>query len=213
MASRRRRQPGPPPALPVYLDQGDPPSKRAVLSAALRLFVRKGLGETTIRDIAAEAGFTNPVLFKYFAGRDELAAFLFERCYRSFSLRLQGALAPGGSFARQLSVLVAVFLESMDQDLDAHLFVQENLRRMWPALAPELRRHSVVRIAGQLFEAGKEQGAVDPALDTSLLTVALLGTLGQLSRALYFGEAPAARAEELQARTERLLHNMVRKRR
>jgi len=196
--------------LPVYLDESDPPSRRAVVSAALRLFVRKGIGETTVREIAAEAGFTNPVLFKYFAGRDELAAFLFERCYRSFSLQLAAALHGADSFGARLSAMVGVFLSSMDQDLDAHLFVQENLRRMWPAAAPGLRRHSLVRMTGELFEQGKAEGAVDPIIDTRLLSVALLGTMGQLARSRYFREVGGDRAIDARAQVERLLGNMIR---
>jgi len=199
--------------LPVYLDESDPPSRRAVVSAALRLFVRKGIGETTVREIAAEAGFTNPVLFKYFAGLDELAAFLFERCYRSFSLQMAAAIQGAESFGARLSAVVGVFLGSMDTDLDAHLFVQENLRRLWPSAAPALRRHSLVRMTGELFELGKAEGVVDVALDTLLLSVALLGTIGQLARSLYFGELRGGRAIDSRAQVERLLRNLIHARR
>jgi len=199
------------PAFPVYLDDGDAPSKRAVVTAALRLFVKQGMAGTTVREIAAEAGFTNPVLFKYFAGRDELAAFLFERCYRTFSVRLHGALAGDRPFAAQLKALVGTFTRSMDEDLDAHLFVQENLRQMWLSAKADLRRHSIFRIILRLFEEGRAQEAIDPTLDPRLLTVAAIGVMGQLARSLYFHELPSARAVDLQEEIYRLLSNLIRK--
>jgi AcrR family transcriptional regulator len=181
--------------------------------AALRLFVRDGMGETTVRAIASEAGFTNPVLFKYFAGRDELAAFLFERCYRRFGSRLAAALEGDRRFKQKLSAAVDVFIGSIDEDLDAHLFVQENLRRMWPRVGPELRRVSIVRLARRLFEEGQAEGAVDARLEATLLATALLGTMGQVARAVYFGEIGRSGLLDTAAQVERLLANMVRRHR
>ena len=67
-----------PKSLSAVVRPDDAPSKRALLEAALRLFVRDGLCETTIRIIAAEAGFTNPAIFKFFDSRDALARCVFE---------------------------------------------------------------------------------------------------------------------------------------
>ena len=195
---------------PVYLDESDPPSKRAVLGAALRLFAKKGLNGTTIRDIATEAGFSNPVLFKYFASRDALAAFLFARCYRAFSMRLASELRAPRPFAEKVSVLVDVFLSSMDEDLDAHVFVQDNLRALWPTLASELRRHSLPGLVRRLLEEGAAEGGLDPTLDPALLSVALLGTLTQLARAMYFREVPVQRAVDLQDSVERIFDRLLR---
>jgi AcrR family transcriptional regulator len=191
--------------LPVYLDESDPPSKRAMLVAALRLFVRQGLAETTVRDIAAEAGFSNPVLFKYFAGREELAVFLFSRCYRAFSARLAAALRAPAPFPDKLVALVDVFLASMDEDLDAVVFVQDNLRRMWPLVGNDVKRHSVVSMVRKLLE----EGDVDSALDRRLLVVSVLGTFGQLGRAFYFRELPVTKAADLQDAVVQLLGKLL----
>ena len=79
-----------PPALPAFLSSAeDPPAKRAILACALRRFVVDGLDGTSIRTVAADAGFTNPALFRHFAGKEELAAHLFAVCYR----RLAGFVA------------------------------------------------------------------------------------------------------------------------
>ena len=68
-------------ALPFYVEPTDPPSKQELLKAALKLFARDGVRESSIRAVAEEAGFTNPVLFKYFEGKDALALYLFERSW------------------------------------------------------------------------------------------------------------------------------------
>ena len=78
----RTRQPaGPARSRPFYVSEDDAPAKRKILTTALTLFVRDGLCETSVRDIAKASGFTNPALFKHFKSKDDLARYLFERCY------------------------------------------------------------------------------------------------------------------------------------
>src|SRR5215470_14587482 len=92
--------------LPFYVEPTDPPSKQELLKAALKLFARQGVRESTIRAVAEEAGFTNPVLFKYFEGKDALALHLFERCYLRLAREATNALAEGGTFRARLSRLI-----------------------------------------------------------------------------------------------------------
>jgi AcrR family transcriptional regulator len=49
-----------------FIMPDDPPSKRAILNAAFKLFVRDGYDATNIREIGKEAGYSNPALFKFF---------------------------------------------------------------------------------------------------------------------------------------------------
>src|SRR5215475_14519877 len=68
--------------VPFYIHDGDPPAKRQILRAALKLFSERGLALTSIRDIADESGYTNPALYRHFASKDELALHLFETCHQ-----------------------------------------------------------------------------------------------------------------------------------
>ncbi len=174
--------------------EDDAPSKRALLEAALRLFVRQGLCETTIRTVAEEAGFTNPAIFKFFKSRDALALCVFERCYERLSLVVEGAAAVPG-FEPRVRAIIERTTEFMDAELDAFLFVNEELRRFWPETRPEIRRRSIVRLLGELFALGEASRSIAPGRDPALLTAAMIGTLTQFARALYFGElaGPAAR--------------------
>ena len=66
---------------PFYIDPDDPPGKKGILREGLRLFAKNGLSATSIRDIAAATGLTNPALYKHFKTKDDLARTLFERSY------------------------------------------------------------------------------------------------------------------------------------
>ena len=171
-------------ALPFYVEPTDPPSKQELLKAALKLFARQGVRESTIRAVAEEAGFTNPVLFKYFDGKDALALYLFERCYLRLVREVTGALAEGGTFRSRLGRLVAHVMALLDESPDALLFVNEELRRFWPQVSPATRRHSLIDMTLRFFE----DGDVTSSVDHILLVAAFWGLVGQFARLHAFRE-------------------------
>src|SRR3954469_5392374 len=102
-------------ALPFFVEPTDPPSKQELLKAALKLFARDGVRESSIRAVAEEAGFSNPVLFKYFDGKDALALHLFERCYLRLVREAMAALAGGDGFRARLGRLITRLLALLDE--------------------------------------------------------------------------------------------------
>ncbi len=176
-------RPGPTPWL---ADEDDPPSKQAILGAALRLFVRHGLEGTSIRRIGEEAGYTNPALFKFFPSKDALALHLFERCYERLYQRLAPAVA--GGFGTALDRVIDAFLELMAEDLEAVLFVQDSLRELWPRLPERARRHSILGLLEELVARGMREGAVVGYRSAEVPVAALVGLVAQLARMLYFRE-------------------------
>ncbi len=181
--------------IPFYATAGDPPSKVEILGAALRLFVERGRDAATIRDIADEAGYTNPALFKFFRSKDELATVLFTQCYVRFSDELHAALGERVGLAARLGALVERYTALLDEPADARalLFVQENLREFWPRVGRRLARKSIVALLGNVVREGREEGALARDLDPKLVVVAIIGTLAQFARQHYFQdlEGPA----------------------
>lgn len=173
---------------PFYVLPDDAPAKQKILVSALKLFVRDGLCETSVRDIAKVSGFSNPALFKHFPSKDALAAYLFERCYLElFHLISRAARLEGDFAARQHAVFIA-YMHALQQDQDAVLFVQDNLRHFWPRMPAEVRKRSILGEVRMLLESGRGQGVVTKTIDIGLLTAAWVGTLQQFARVRYFGD-------------------------
>lgn len=175
-------------AKPFYLMPEDSPAKRAMLQAALRLFVNKGLCETSIRTIAAEAGYTNPALFKHFESKDALALYLFEHCYRRYAQQLSQAARSGTGFAAKLRALLKRFALLYDESPEAFLYINDNLRHFWPQVGAPLRRQSLVRLITRLVDEGQEDGIVRRDVSAPLLVAGIMGTLSQVARLMHFGE-------------------------
>ena len=191
-------------ALPFFVEPTDPPSKQELLKAALKLFARDGVRESSIRAVAKEAGFTNPVLFKYFDGKDALALHLFERCYLRLAREATSALSEGATFRDRLGRLVARVLALLDESPEAVLFVNEELRRFWPQVSAATRRHSLIGTTSRFFE----DGAVTSRVDRILLVSAFWGLLGQFARLYAFGEWKG-RAVEAAPQIEALVLRML----
>ena len=56
--------------------------------AAIRLFVEKGVTETSVRDIARAVDISEGALYRHFVSKDELVWAVFERHYVAFAGRL-----------------------------------------------------------------------------------------------------------------------------
>ena len=171
-----------------YLSAGDPPSKRMILKEALHLFAQRGIDAVTVRDIADQAGYTNAAMFKFFPTKDALALYLFEQCYLAMFESLSSAVRPDMPFADQLHGIVNVSVASMDRDLDAFLFVQDQLRHMWRRVSPSVRKCSILAVIRATLEQGVREGRVSPEANTSLLIAMITGTMQQFARMLSFGE-------------------------
>jgi AcrR family transcriptional regulator len=169
------------------LAESDPPSKREILRCALRLFVRDGLCETSVRDIASASGFTNPALYKFFESKEALALHLFERCYLKLFSTVHGSLTHQ-SFGSDLDSLVEAFVTLVDEHLDAVLFANETLRMFWPRLPKATRQHSLIREMETLIEQGLSERVVPRSINKSFAVAMLLGAMGQFARMAYFGE-------------------------
>jgi AcrR family transcriptional regulator len=82
-----------------------------LLESALRLFRSKGYEETTMREIAAEAGYSPGLTYRYFRSKEELVLGL----YRNLCVELEdyaGTLPPG-SLPERSHAMVAKQLELM----------------------------------------------------------------------------------------------------
>jgi AcrR family transcriptional regulator len=170
-----------------FLMEGDPPSKREILRCALHLFVRDGLCETSIRDIADASGFTNPALYKFFESKEALALHLFERCYLKLVSVIR-ASQKGKDFAKDLDALVEAYARLVDEDLEAVLYVNDTLRLFWRKLPKSARQHSLISEIRALLERGVEARVVPDTIEKDLAVAVLVGAMGQIARMAYFDE-------------------------
>ena len=170
-----------------FISETDAPAKRTIMIEALRLFSRKGLRETTIRDIAAATGYTNPALYKHFSSKDELALQLFVACYRELTRALDAKMSTDSSFDLRLRALVRTYTTSFDAYPDAVMFAIDHLTRFWRDVPRALKKRTIITLIRELVELGEAEGCVPRDVDIEVRVSMVAGALGQLSRLVYLG--------------------------
>jgi len=170
-----------------FISDTDAPAKQMIMVEALRLFSRKGLRETTIRDIATAAGYTNPALYKHFPSKDALALELFIACYREITRALDAAMSLHESFDLRLRALVRTYTASFDAYPDAVMFAGDHLSKFWSEVPRAMKRRTIITLIRELVELGENEGCMPPGTDIEVRVATIAGTLGQLARLVYLG--------------------------
>lgn len=138
--------------------------KRAILDAASRVFRRKGLAATGMRDIAAELGMAVGNLYYYFADREELIAFVQESALDALlGLAARVRLLPL-SADQKLHLLIVGHVVRVNEGTPgalAHLEVEVLGERWREAL--QGRRDEYERAFREVIEEGVAAGRFRPA--------------------------------------------------
>src|SRR5262245_60997191 len=90
-------------------------TRERILDAALDLFVRKGYGETSLREIAAALGFSKAALYYHFESKQEILLALHLRVHRladELLPLLQREAAPEEVWGRLVDSLIALALRN-----------------------------------------------------------------------------------------------------
>jgi len=172
--------------LPFYVRDTDPPAKREILRAAMKLFSQHGLAATTIRDIAEESGYTNPALYKHFDSKEALALYLFETSHRRLWSRCHAAIESATDFEGRLDNYIGEVLSLVDEHPEAMAFLSENARVLWPKAGPAVRRQTMIALARSLMSAAPRTGK-GSAVHPDIAAASLQGTLAELARMIQVG--------------------------
>jgi TetR/AcrR family transcriptional regulator, cholesterol catabolism regulator len=149
--------------------------KREILDAASRVFRRKGLHASGMRDIAAELGMAVGNLYYYFKDKGELLAFVQEEALTGLLDLAARVRATGLRPDAQLLLLIeghVVLLNETTPGSLAHLEV-EALGERWREAIQE-RRDLYERTFRDVIEAGMGSGVFRPN-DPKVAALALLG--------------------------------------
>jgi AcrR family transcriptional regulator len=159
--------------------------------AAIRLFVEKGVTETTVRDIARAVDISEGALYRHFVSKDELVWAAFERHYVAFAGRLD-ALAQAEPTARgKLAAMIRGFCHAHDENPTLFRFLLFVQHGQLSKLAPETPTPvDAVRTVLARGIASKEIPDQPPDVATALV----FGIVLQLVTFAAYGRLPSSMA-------------------
>ena len=160
-------------------------TRKRIEWAACRLFVEKGIAETTTRDIAAAAGIAEGTIYRHFASKEILALELFRRIHGNLAQLALEAGAGNERIEDKARALITAYCRMADQDwplFSYHLLAQHSLLRHVPLDAP-----SPVKVARRIITESIASGEI-PKRDVEVLTSAVLGLILQPAISKVYGE-------------------------
>lgn len=120
-----------------------PDDRRVSIVAATRaVMARRGIGGTTVRDVAAQLGTSSGLIHHYYASMDDLLAAAFEEVATEDLEEMRAALASAESAVEQLVVFFDVYARDDDSGIQVWL----------DAWAEAARRPALQRISRRLNE-------------------------------------------------------------
>ena len=163
-------------------------TRERIESAATRLFVEKGVAETTVRDIARAVEVSEGALYRHFASKDELVWRIFERHYVEFADRLQKLAAEEPSTRAKLDAMIRGFCRAHDENPTLFrflLFVQHGQLEKLSADTP-----TPVGVVRAVLERGLRSGEI-PDQDADLATALMFGIVLEPVQFAAYGRLPA----------------------
>jgi AcrR family transcriptional regulator len=159
-------------------------TKEIIQRMALRLFVEKGIRETTIRDIASAADVAEGTLYRHYGGKEELAWDLYITNLLAFGAELEQLKRRHRKVKAQHEAMVRRFCRFFDEDpvLFGYLLLARHALKK--RLTPKMRTpFAVVQEAIAEAMKRKEVRERNPVLVTAMM----FGVVQQVADAIVGG--------------------------
>jgi AcrR family transcriptional regulator len=162
-------------------------TRQRISDEALRLFVEKGIAETSIRDIARAAHVAEGALYRHYASKDDLAWRLFADQYAALGAAVDAVQAAAPTFEGKIRALVRHFCQAFDDNpvLFSYLLLSQHdqVRKVTQQMANPLSVVRTVIAEGMAQQPGDRR---DPAVVSAMvlglvLQVAVERTYGRIA--------------------------------
>jgi AcrR family transcriptional regulator len=153
-------------------------TRELIARTALKLFVDKGVTETTVRDIASAAGIAEGTLYRHFESKEELAWELFSTNYLAFARELDALQEQYEALQDKLAAMIRRFCAFFDRDpvLFSYLLLAQHaqLKKVTPEMT------TAVTVLQKVIGRGMAKGEV-PGMDVELAAAMVLGVVLQVA--------------------------------
>lgn len=171
--------------MPYRKSEGAGSRRDEILRCAAEIFEAKGVGQTSIEDIAQAVGVKREAIYYYFKGRNEILAEIILPQSTALMVAIREILDSPLGFPEKLKAAIQSHVSSLSPGyLELTLTMREasmvsedekleELRGMWKAYTD---------LWAELVRQGQESGSFKPGLSPKMVAFGLLGMLNWMSR-------------------------------
>lgn len=168
------------------------PTKERIDTAALALFARKGVDQTTTKDIAHGAGVAEGTLYRHYRSKDEMVRHLFMSHYARMAEQLDALEAGATGLNAKITAMVGAFCGLFESAPDMFRFLFLVQHGQLAHLPEDLR--TPVHVVRDVIDAAIRNGEI-PAQDPMLGAAMVFGLVTQPAVFKIYNDLPTPMPE------------------
>lgn len=168
------------------MDQSEPRDRNdkyeRILKAAAKLFARQGFRQSTVAQVAREAGVADGTIYLYFKSKDDILIHHFDTRTRQVFERFRKAVDRGRSGVEKLRNLIRAHLEEFQRDPDMAIIYQVETRKMNRRAEAQIRHMAKMYqdVIAEIVEQGQQEGSVRTDLYVGLVKRFIIGAVDEV---------------------------------
>jgi AcrR family transcriptional regulator len=164
-----------------------PDTRDRIERAAIRLFVDKGVAETSVRDIARAVDLSEGALYRHFESKEQLVWRVFEQHYVAFAAELQTLAAGAASTREKLAAMIGGFCRAHDDNPTLFRFLLFVQHGQLSKLAPGTS--TPVGVMRSMLAAAIDSGEIPPQ-HPDLAAALVFGVVLEPAQFAAYGQLP-----------------------
>jgi TetR/AcrR family fatty acid metabolism transcriptional regulator len=150
-----------------------------ILEAAVKVFARQGFRQSTVAQIAKEAGVADGTIYRYFKNKDDILVHFFSFKAKQVFERFREEVARGADSLEKLRNLIRVHLGEFQRDPDMAVVYQIETHQSRRLAEEQIREMGKMYrdIISDIVEEGQQEGLIRRDLYLSLVKRFILGAV------------------------------------
>ena len=153
-----------------------------ILEAAVKVFARQGFYQSTVAQIAREAGVADGTIYLYFKNKDDILVNFFHYKTKQVFERFQSEVDKAQSGLEKLRNLVRRHLAEFQRDRDMAILYQVGTHQIDRLAEDQIREMSKMYqdLVSEIVEAGQQEGSIRKNLYVGLVKRFILGAVDEV---------------------------------
>ena len=153
-----------------------------ILEAAVKVFARQGFYQSTIAQIAKEAGVADGTIYLYFKNKDDILVNFFRYKTKQVFERFRSEVDQAQSGLDKLRNLVRRHLAEFQRDRDMAILYQVGTHQIERLAEDQIREMSKMYqdLISEIVEAGQQEGSIRKDLYVGLVKRFILGGVDEV---------------------------------
>jgi len=164
--------------------------QRKILNSAFKLFSERGFDGVSIRDIAADAGLTNPALYRHYPSKEALGLALYRKSYDAVLEAVESRVKPSMSGLEKLNAYIEACVDLHRVKPSPLIFLDELQNSFWPKVSAEYGERTLSAFIPRWIREGQMAGEIRTDVDAAMLSTVPVGVLSQWAVMARHGLAP-----------------------